>query len=194
MTMTEDAPPVAGEQASSPSSSDAAAHAADKSKKGKKAKKDKSGRSNLVPAIVLAIGVAAAGYFMGSGGTSAEAVAPAGAETIEAAPVPGEFVEVEPMTLNLDGGRFLRVGVSFLTVEGFEAIDGDPHKGEPARFYPEHASKLRDQLIAMFGGREVSTLLGAEGLEAAKTELLERANVVLDDQVLEVYFVEFVMQ
>jgi flagellar protein FliL len=179
MTMTEDAPPAAAEQASGPSRSDAAADTADKGKKGKKAKKDKSGRSNLVPAIVLAVGLAAAGYFMGGGGSSAEAAAPAEAAAIEAAPVPGEFVEVEPMTLNLNGGRFLRVGVSFLTVEGFEAIAGDPHKGEPARFYPEHASKLRDQLIAMF---------------AAKAELLERANVVLDDQVLEVYFVDFVMQ
>jgi flagellar protein FliL len=164
-----------------------------KGKKGKKDKKDSSakGKSNLVPAVVLAVGIAAGGYFMGGGTTEAAT------ETIEAvdeAPEPGDVAELDALTVNLAGGRFLRVGVSFLTVKDFEVIHGDPKKGEPSRFKPEYENRLRDQVIAMFAGRQLSDVVGSEQLQDAKAELLERANEVVGDKVLEVYFTEFVTQ
>ena len=188
MTMTEEAPaPVDAAASEGPEAT------GDKGKKGKKGKKDKDakGKSNLVPALVLAAGIAAGGYFMG-GGTSAATTT----ETTEAvaAPEPGEVAELDALTVNLAGGRFLRVGVSFLTTKDFEVTPGDPKKGEPARFKPEYENRLRDQVIAMFAGRELSDVVGAAQLEEAKAELLERANAVLGDHALEVYFTEFVTQ
>jgi flagellar protein FliL len=184
MTMTEEAPAAV----------DAAAAEGHEpaGKKGKKAKKDKAakGKSNLVPALVLAAGIAAGGYFMGGGYSDATT------ETVEvvAAPEPGEVAELDALTVNLAGGRFLRVGVSFLTTKDFEVTPGDPKKGEPARFKPEYENRLRDQVIAMFAGRELSDVVGAAQLDEAKAELLERANAVLGDHALEVYFTEFVTQ
>ncbi|MFP3908038.1 MAG: flagellar basal body-associated protein FliL, partial [Acidimicrobiales bacterium] len=156
----------------------------------KKAKKAK-GRSNLLPALVLAAGIAAGGYFVGAPG--ADAGADADTATDEAAEVvePGVVVELEPMTLNLDGGRFLRVGVAVLTTSEFESFEDDEGT---MRLTPDHGSQLRDQLIAMFAGRQISELTGSDSLEDTKVELLERANQVLDDQALEVYLTEFVTQ
>ena len=87
---------------------DAAAPADAKGKKGKKDKKEKGGKSNLVPAIVLALGILGGGYFMGQGG---EGTAAAGPTTTEA-PVLGEIATVEPININLKDGHFLRVGMA----------------------------------------------------------------------------------
>lgn len=158
----------------------------------KRSKKTKSGRSNLLPALVLAAGIAAAGYFVGAPGGDAgaetdAATGEAAAEEVE----PGVVVELEPMTLNLDGGRFLRVGVAVLTTSEFESFADDEGT---MRLTPDHGSQLRDQLIAMFAGRQISELTGSDNLEDTKAELLDRANQVLDDQALEVYLTEFVTQ
>lgn len=191
MTMLED---PAAEVTASPAPEAAVESGDKKGKKGKKGKGDKEakGKSNLVPAIVLAVGIAAGGFFMSSGGSDAGAATPV--DTVEPEIVPGEMVTLEPMTLNLAGGRFLRVSVAFLTDSEFEAVAGDAKSGGSASFYPGDDSRIRDQLIVMFGGREASTLAGPEGLAAAKAELLERANEVLDGHVIDVYLTEFVMQ
>jgi flagellar protein FliL len=171
--------------------SEAAEDTGKKGKKGKKpkGKKEKSGRSNLVPAVVLAVGIAAGGYFMGGSGATADASA--GEEVpVDPALEPGEVIELEAMNLNIDNGRFLRVGVAFLTSDEFDHYAGK----EGAEFHPEHDSRLRDQLIAMYAGRELSSMTGADNLEAMKAELLERANRVLDGHALEAYLTEFVVQ
>lgn len=156
----------------------------------KAAKKAKKGRSNLLPALVLAGGIAAAGYFVGGPGASADADPQASEPEVEQHE-PGEVIELEPMTVNLDGGRFLRVGVAVLATEEF---DGSVDDGGTARFTPEHESRLRDQLIAMFAGRELGSLSGAENLETIKVELLERTDTVLDGHAIEIYLTEFVTQ
>lgn len=179
MTMTEEAPVAAG-----PPDADSGGK---KSKKGK-AKKDKAkgGRSNLVPALVLAAGIAAGGYFMG--GSPADST-PAVVE-VEPEIVAGEVVELDSLTVNLANGRFVRVGVAVLTSEDYEPLEGD----DGWRFPPGHESRLRDQLIANFAGRDVAGVTGHENLELVKAELLERANRVLDGHAIEVYFTDLVVQ
>ncbi|MDZ7678939.1 MAG: flagellar basal body-associated FliL family protein [Acidimicrobiales bacterium] len=158
----------------------------------KRSKKAKKGRSNLLPALVLAAGIAAGGYYVGAPGADAGAETDAATEDAAAEEVePGVVVELEPMTLNLDGGRFLRVGVAVLTTSEFESFADDEGT---MRLTPDHGSQLRDQLIAMFAGRQISELTGSDNLDDTKAELLDRANEVLDDQALEVYLTEFVTQ
>lgn len=182
MTMTE-AAPIADPGAAAAAPTDSSS--GKKDKKGKKQKAAK-GRSNLVPALVLAAGVAAGGYFMGGGSST-----PVDATPTTVAPELGDMVRLDPMTLNLDGGRFLRVGVAFRMTKDFETsadTEGAIH------FSPEDEGRLRDQLIAMFSGRDGSTLVTSEQLEETKAELLERANVLFDGQAVEVYLTDFVMQ
>ena len=157
----------------------------------KAAKKAKKGRSNLLPALVLAAGIAAAGYFVGGTGASADAEASGVQSEVEHHYEPGEVIELEAMTVNLAGGRFLRVGLAVLATDEFDGFVDD---GGTARFLPEHESRLRDQLIAMFAGRELGSLSGAENLEAIKAELLDRTDTVLDGHALEIYLTDFVTQ
>ena len=175
-----------------PPTAEADAVEADTGKKGKKGKTKKEkggGKSNLVPAIVLAVGIAVGGFFMGSGGGEATVVeAP---EVEEPALEPGEVVAVGPLTVNLSGGSYLRMGVSIQTSTEAELEidkDGYPH------FLPADQSQLLDQIIAQFGGQDPRMLASAAGREDARQELFDTANEMLDGQVLGVYFTEFVMQ
>lgn len=185
MTVTEMPPVAEGPAAAAPG----AEAAGDKKGKKGKAKKDKGGaKSNLVPAIVLAVGIATGGFFMGSGGGEATVT-----EVLVTEPVlePGEVVGVGPLTVNLAGGSYLRVGVSIqASTEAELEVDADG----AARLRPADESRLLDQIIAVFGGQDVSTLAGSEGRDGARSELFDTANEMLDGQVLGVYFTEFVMQ
>lgn len=179
MTMT-DTPDVADAPAD--------AGATKKGKKGK-AKKEK-GRSNLVPAVVLAVGIAAGGWFMGgSGGSGAEASTET---TAEPEIVEGPLLTVEPMTVNLAGGQYLRLGVSFQMTDAYEdAVEGE-HGGE--QFAHHDASRVQDLLISTLGGRAAADLGDAAGRAEVKEELLHAVDEVFDGAVMEIYFTEFVIQ
>ncbi|HQF94756.1 MAG TPA: flagellar basal body-associated FliL family protein [Microthrixaceae bacterium] len=159
---------------------DAAAPADAKGKKGKKDKKEKGGKSNLVPAIVLALGILGGGYFMGQGG---EGTAAAGPTTTEA-PVLGEIATVEPININLKDGHFLRVGMALQLIEGIEKAEFE--KGE--------TSKANDVIIEMLGGSDMAEISTAEGREGVKKELKKELKEVYEGEVTDVFFTDFVMQ
>jgi len=159
-------------------------------KKGKKkGKKEKGGKSNLVPAIVLAVGIAAGGYFMG--GSSAPA-APAAAAEVEPEIVEGPLLGVEAMTVNLADGHYLRVAVSLQLTDQYEGAEVGEHGEELLSHHDD--TRIRDSLISLLGGRPASELASAEGRDHARDELHEAANGLLDDAVMEIYFTEFVIQ
>lgn len=152
-----------------------------------KGKKDKGGKSNLVPAIVLAVGIAAGGYFMGGSGSDAAPVATTAAPDV----VEGPLLGVEPMTVNLAGGRYLRLGVSIQLSDAYE----DAVEGEEGETFPHHdASRVQDLLISTLGGRDGGGLSTADGRDEVKEELRAHLNEVFDGAVMEVYFTEFVIQ
>lgn len=181
MTMTE-APQVAAPPTAQPADDSA------KGKGKKKGKKDKGGRSNVVPALILASGIAAGGWFMG--GSSGEAA------TTETTAVPdvveGPLLDVEPMTVNLAGGRYLRLGVSVQLTDAYEDAVESEEGGE--HFAPHDVTRVRDRLIANLGGRDAATLASAEGRAAVKDELAAELDELLDGAVMDVYFTEFVIQ
>lgn len=160
------------------------------SKKGKKSKKkDKGGRSNLVPAIVLAVGIAAGGYFMGGSSDPA----PAAAEVVEEPEiVEGPLLGLEPLTVNLADGHYLRVAVSIQLTDQYEDVEEGEH-GEEALAHHD-ATRVRDTMISLFGGRGAGELASADGRDAARHELRDASSELLDGQVMEIYFTEFVIQ
>lgn len=152
--------------------------------KGKKGKKDKGekGKSNLVPALVLAAGIAAGGYFMGGSGDAKATEAEAA--PVKEKPIPGLIATMDPLSVNLAGGHFLKVGIALQLIEGIES--GEFEKGP--------ISKAKDLLIEQIGGMPMEELTSPEGRKKVKDELTKSAKEIYEDEVLDVYFTDFVMQ
>src|SRR3954454_297242 len=86
----------------------------------------KKGKSNMLPAVVVAAGLLGGGYFMsGGGGAKAEpagaAVAGASATTSTTEGANGEVVKLDPITMNLADGRFVKLGLGLQLKEGVPA-------------------------------------------------------------------------
>lgn len=122
----------------------------------------------LIIAVAVLVAAAAVWWFM---------IRPAGAE--EAAPKPGEVMQLEPIQINLAGGRYLKIGVALQAIEGAHEIEG---------------SKALDATIELFSGRSVEELADAEEREKLKTYLLEELEERYHDEIMEVYFTDFVTQ
>lgn len=128
----------------------------------------------LLAAPVVAL-VAAWFFLLGPGAGQQEAVAKE--------PEPGEVMELEPITMNLADGRLLKVGLSLQ----FVVPDGEAH-GEPS------GSQALDEAISFLGAHTYDQLVSPAGREAAKSELSKRVAKRYHDEVIAVYFTEFVMQ
>lgn len=74
-------------------------------------------------------------------------------------PTAGVVVPLEPITVNLAGGHFLKVGIALQPTADVAEVDG---------------SKALNKLIDVFSNKTVSELSSAEGKEAAKKELIAR--------------------
>ena len=109
---------------------------------------------------------------------------PAPAEGAEAAvpppPEPGAVVVIEPISLNLADGHYLRIGMGLqLTSEVGEEPD---------------TARALDQAVSLFSGRPVAEVSSAEGREALRAELVTRLVEVYEGEVMDVYFTDYVTQ
>jgi flagellar FliL protein len=78
-------------------------------------------------------------------------------------PVPGAVVKLDPITINLDNGHFLKLGLALQPIAGaHEEPDG---------------SKALDIAIAMFSGKSIDDISSSEGREKAKEELVARVKL-----------------
>lgn len=143
-----------------------------------------SGAKGKLLAGVAAVALVSGGYVFTSGGGSADA-AP-GEPVEEPVPVAGEVVALEPITLNLADGRFLKVGLALQLVEGAAPPQGDAIAG--------YAAPALDEAISYLGGRSYADLVAPGGRDAARTALSERVGARYDGEVLGIYFTELVMQ
>ena len=143
------------------------------------------GRSNLIPAVVLAVGLAAAGYFFSSskgGGTASAASANAAATTTTTAPE-GDIVKLDSTTLNLADGRFLKIGIGLQLKKGIKPEE-----------YTTKSAKALDLALTLFGSRTYAQLADPKGRTDAKDALSEQVVKAYDGEVIRVYITEFVMQ
>ena len=146
----------------------------------KKDKKEKGGKSNLVPAVVLALGIAIGGYFMGGSGDSAASSA---TTTTAAVPV-GEVATMDPISVNLADGHFLKVGVGVQLDEATPSAD----------FMKGPISRVKDLLIENLGGRNMADFATAPQREQIKNDLKDKAKKMFAGAVTDFYFTDFVMQ
>ena len=156
----------------------------------------KSGHNNLIPAIVIAVGLVGGGFFMSQGGGEAEAAPPAN-EPAHAAKVSeeathGPVQNLEPITLNLADGHFLKVGLALQLAE----VEGGGHTG--GEELP--SAKALDIAISLLGSHTMSDLASPKERELVKKKLSAQvADAYIDpvtheSMVTKVYFTEFVMQ
>ncbi|WP_066585305.1 flagellar basal body-associated FliL family protein [Cellulomonas timonensis] len=130
----------------------------------------------VIGAVVLLLVLGAAGAYLGGvfdKGASASPSAPP-------APVPGEVLAVEPVSLNLAGGHYLRLGLGLqLTTDVTEAPD---------------PSKAVDVAIALFSGRTMEEVSDPATRDALKAELAEQLAEVYEGEVMDVYLTNYVTQ
>jgi flagellar FliL protein len=92
---------------------------------------------------------------------------------------PGAVVPVDPVTINLAGGHYLKVGL---------LLQATADAGEEVP-----PGKAADCLITEFSGKTVDELATAEGRDAAKEELLKAIKKTYEKKVYEIYYTTFVM-
>ncbi len=128
----------------------------------------------LVVVVVLLVAAAATWWFV---------LRPqhgAAAPVEEKAPEKGEVVAVEPVSLNLAGGHYLRLGFSLqLTADAHEA--------------PDPAVAI-DHAIALFSGRTVAEVSDPDTREELRDELAQRLSEVYEGEVMGVYLTNYVTQ
>ena len=125
----------------------------------------------LLVGVVAVLAGAAAWFFL---------LRPSGGEAKEPEPVPGEVVALEPISINLADGHYLRVGIALQGVEG-------------AAHAPE-GSKALNLLIDTFTGRPVAELSDTATRQALQDELAHHVEEAYHHEVMDVYFTEFVTQ
>ena len=147
------------------------------------------GRNNLIPAVVLAVGLAAGGYLFSSGGKSGSAsAAPATGTAVAPATPPttvpeGEIVKLDATTLNLADAHFLKLGLGLQL-----------KKGVKPEAYTTKSAKALDLAISLFGGRTYTELSDPKARDRAKEELSKEVTDAYGGEVTGIYFTEFVMQ
>ena len=135
-------------------------------------KKGKKPLIMMIGAVLLLLGGVAGGYF-----------AFGAKDKPEPPPEPGVVVKLEPITVNLADGHFLKVGIALqATADAAEEPDG---------------AKALDLLISEFSNKEVAELSTNGAREEAKKHLKEKIieAYVKDEkkQEMDIYMTEIVM-
>lgn len=142
---------------------------------GKKGKKGGKKKLLVIALAVLLVGGAAYWFLL-------KPAPPAdGAAVVEEpAPEPGEVLVVEPISINLADGHYLRIGVGLqLTADVAEEPD---------------TARALDLVVALFSQRPMAEVTTTEGREALKAELLHQLEEAYEGEVMGVYFTDYVTQ
>jgi len=132
------------------------------------------GRKKMIMIAVVAVVAAVAVYMLVLKPKDAAAAA------APPKPKPGAVVKLEPITINLAAGHFLKLGLSLqASADAGEDVSG---------------AKALDAAIGLFSGRTVDSLAKSDGREKAKTALIKEVADRYEDKVYDIYFTDFVMQ
>ena len=147
------------------------------------------GRLITIVAIVVGLLGGLKGFVLG-GGAQAPA---AGAEVTTTTHALGPVVTLDPITLNIAGGRFLKVGLAFQIAHDFVA-KGSGHGGTDSDDPTKGYARAVDLAIEVLGGADFDTLISPEGRETTKEKLAHHLEEAYPGEIEDVYFTQFVMQ
>jgi flagellar protein FliL len=135
----------------------------------------------LVVLLVVLLGGGAGYWFVLGPGAGKEAAAEEVVEPGTAEPTgkPGKVLTTEPISINLAGGHYLRLGLGLQLSE--------------TAYKPDGAAAV-DAAITLFSGRSVTEVNSPEGREALKEELRHSVWKLYKGDVLDVYFTDYVSQ
>jgi flagellar FliL protein len=156
---------------------------------GDEAKGGKGGKGKtLAMAAVLAIGLLGGlkGFVL-SGGKAA-AAAPGVSTTTTTKP--GPIVTLDPITVNIGGDRFLKIGLGLQLSGKLAGQPAPKDSNDPTKGF----ARALDLTIETFGGHTYESLVKPDGRAAAKDELVKKLVAAYPDEVEGVYFTDFVMQ
>jgi flagellar FliL protein len=95
------------------------------------------------------------------------------------APKPGEVVSLDPIQINLQGEHYLRIGIALQLTATTKEADG---------------SKALDATISEFSGLSIAQVNDPKKRAELKKELQHQLGELYEDEVMGVYFTEFVTQ
>lgn len=137
---------------------------------GSEAPAAKKSKKKLIMMLVPVLLVGGGGYFFMTKKSSGP----------EPPPKPGAVVTMEPITVNLEGGHFLKLGLALqATALAPEEPDG---------------SRALDIAIDLFSNKSIAELSANKERSKIKAELREKVVEAYEHEVMDVYFTEFVMQ
>ena len=139
--------------------------------------KKKKGKKKLL--ILVLVVVLGGGGYVAMGGKKK---APASASAASAADL-GPVINLDSITLNLADGHYLKVGVALQL-----------SKSAKSGNFTNTDAKTLDATISVFGTQTVPQLSAPGGRDAAKTTLAKRVEKLYPQQVIGIYFTDFVMQ
>ncbi|MDJ0767424.1 MAG: flagellar basal body-associated FliL family protein [Ilumatobacter sp.] len=147
--------------------------------------KSGGGAMRIVSAAMLSVALVTTGYFIGGRGGTAAAPPPETAHVEEPEePTIGTIVDLEAVNVNLAGGHYLRVAVSL-------GLSEHVHLEDPKEFKSAPASDL---VVSTFSGRTMEELSSHDGRSSRRDELEEGLATYYGDEIVSVFFTEFVMQ
>jgi flagellar protein FliL len=136
-------------------------------------------KSPMMLIMLLVVGLlGGVGVSKVMGGSSGPAVEPP--------PEAGEIANIEPININLADGHFLRIGV------GAQLTKKVPEKAEA--WVKVEGAKVRDAVIKVFSGKELTVVRSTTGREELVRELDELVSESTEKQVMKVYLAEYVSQ
>ena len=142
-------------------------------------KKKRGGRRRLVVVLLILVVVLAGGAAAYLTLGQKHSGAPAAPKPTPTA-VAGKVLNVAAVSINLAGGHYLRLGLAI-------------QLSTAAAQTPDPAQAL-DLAIALYSGRTVDEVSGADTRAQLKTQLLGGLQKAYGEEVMEVYFTDYVTQ
>ncbi|MCG2802673.1 MAG: flagellar basal body-associated FliL family protein [Cellulomonas sp.] len=131
----------------------------------------------LIVGPILVIAIAAAVYFLVLAPKSG-----AGTPAATPAPSPGVVLTIDPISVNLAEGHYLRIGLALQLTDKV----GEKEKPTPA--------KALDAAITLFSGHTVAEVSDPATRESFRAELEKSLEEIYEGEVMGVYFTNFVTQ
>lgn len=136
----------------------------------------------ILPTILLIVAVVYFMFLKPSPTDEAIAEAKASAAAAAATPTyqPGIVVPLDPITINLAGGHFLKLG---LTLQASADVAEAPS-----------GAKALDAAIALYSNMAIDEIADEKGREKTKKELVEKVRELYENEIYDIYFTTFVYQ